>query len=149
MYDSIYILISWHEEGHFNHLHLLEEIGQGSFGVVHKAIWRGKIVAAKVVRAEAGTNAHKTILSEMEAIRHDQYSEARRHISLLIIGNNLFLYRSINHPNILSLIGAMTVNNGPTIALITNYVRGHNLFYMIFNDEVQVKAVIIMLMCHA
>ncbi len=58
-------------EKHFNHLHLLEEIGQGTFRVVHKAIWRGKIVAAKVVRVEAGTTARNTLLTEMEAIRCD------------------------------------------------------------------------------
>ena len=28
---------------------LLEEIGRGSFGVVHRAVWRGTIVAAKVL----------------------------------------------------------------------------------------------------
>ena len=28
---------------------LLDIIGQGSFGVVHRAIWRGSMVAAKVI----------------------------------------------------------------------------------------------------
>ncbi len=50
-------------EKHFNHLHLLEEIGQGTFGVVHKAIWRGKIVGV-----EAGTTARNTLLTEMKAV---------------------------------------------------------------------------------
>ena len=30
-------------------LRLLEVVGEGAFGIVHKACWRGCIVAAKVV----------------------------------------------------------------------------------------------------
>ena len=30
-------------------LHLIEVVGEGAFGVVHKACWRGCVVAAKVV----------------------------------------------------------------------------------------------------
>ncbi len=30
-------------------LHLLAVIGNGAFGVIHKAIWKGSIVAAKVI----------------------------------------------------------------------------------------------------
>lgn len=37
-------------------LHLLELVGEGAFGVVHKACWRGCIVAAKVVPWPVGSN---------------------------------------------------------------------------------------------
>lgn len=47
----------------------MDEIGRGSFGTVYKALWRGSIVAAKVVPAERGTRAHQTLLSEIEIIR--------------------------------------------------------------------------------
>jgi hypothetical protein len=30
-------------------LRLLEVVGEGAFGIVHKACWRGCIVAAKVI----------------------------------------------------------------------------------------------------
>ncbi len=33
----------------YTELRLLEEIGRGSFGVVHRAIWRGTSVAAKIL----------------------------------------------------------------------------------------------------
>lgn len=32
-----------------NHVRLINEIGRGTYGVVHKAIWRGIVVAAKVL----------------------------------------------------------------------------------------------------
>ncbi len=30
-------------------MRILEELGRGSFGVVHRAIWRGTLVAAKIL----------------------------------------------------------------------------------------------------
>ena len=30
-------------------LRMIEEIGQGAFGRVYKAVWRGSVVAAKVI----------------------------------------------------------------------------------------------------
>ncbi len=33
----------------YTELRLLEELGRGSFGVVHRAIWRGTSVAAKIL----------------------------------------------------------------------------------------------------
>ena len=39
-------------------LRLISIIGQGNFGIVHKAIWRGSLVAAKVIQIpEGGTLA--------------------------------------------------------------------------------------------
>ena len=33
---------------------LLDEIGRGSFGMVHRGIWKGTLVAAKVVPCHVG-----------------------------------------------------------------------------------------------
>lgn len=33
-----------------NKLRLLNLVGQGSFGMVHRAVWRGVVVAAKVIQ---------------------------------------------------------------------------------------------------
>lgn len=35
--------------GDFDEVKLLSIIGQGSFGTVHRALWRGMMVAAKVI----------------------------------------------------------------------------------------------------
>ena len=37
-------------------MHLLEVVGEGAFGVVYKACWRGCVVAAKVVPRPVDTN---------------------------------------------------------------------------------------------
>ena len=47
-------------------LHILEEIGQGAFGRVYKAVWRGTIVAAKEVRTSGN---QKILENEMSVYR--------------------------------------------------------------------------------
>lgn len=46
---------------------LLEVIGSGSYGVVHKAVWRGSIVAAKVINAPEPAKA--VALREIDAFK--------------------------------------------------------------------------------
>ena len=46
-----------------NKLHFLEVIGRGSFGVVHKAVWRGITVAAKVMSIIGNEKSVQTELS--------------------------------------------------------------------------------------
>ena len=41
----------------FCDLKLVGVIGEGTFGVVHKAIWRGTIVAAKVINVPCGSGS--------------------------------------------------------------------------------------------
>lgn len=41
----------------FNDLKLVQVIGEGTFGVVHKAIWRGTVVAAKVINMPCGSKS--------------------------------------------------------------------------------------------
>jgi len=41
--------IQFYYIGDFDDLKLLSIIGQGSFGTVHRALWRGMMVAAKVI----------------------------------------------------------------------------------------------------
>ena len=47
-------------------LHLVEVVGEGAFGVVHKACWRGSIVAAKVVPCPVET---KICSKELENLK--------------------------------------------------------------------------------
>ena len=46
---------------------LLEVIGHGTYGQVHKAVWRGKIVAAKVIPAPSINQ--KIIDNELSVLR--------------------------------------------------------------------------------
>ena len=52
-------------------LHLVKIIGQGTFGTVHKAIWRGSLVAAKVINIPAGSVG--TVKGEIQAIGYVYY----------------------------------------------------------------------------
>ena len=50
-------------------LDCVEEIGRGTYGVVHKALWRGTVVAAKVLCTP--TTAHEEdIIKEIESFRY-------------------------------------------------------------------------------
>ena len=67
-------------------LTLIEEIGRGSYGLVHKAVWRGTIVAAKVINISSST---QSALNEFKVLR---YSLAVI-LSLIISGQcNLIIY---------------------------------------------------------
>ena len=48
-----------------NTVRLLDMVGQGSFGAVHKAVWRGCLVAAKIIQ----TQEKKKIKDEVEKYR--------------------------------------------------------------------------------
>jgi serine/threonine protein kinase len=91
-----------------NELHIIEEIGRGGFGCVSKAIWRGSIVAAKEVPTAGNAK---------------------------VLENELAVYRSLNHPNLLSLLG--TMQRPQSLVLIMNYVRGQSLHNVIFGDGPQ------------
>lgn len=45
--------------GVFENVKLLSVIGQGSFGTVHRALWRGILVAAKVIPTSVTNNKDK------------------------------------------------------------------------------------------
>lgn len=49
-------------------LTLIDEIGRGSYGVVHKALWRGSVVAAKVLSIPTYTSA-QSARNEAEILR--------------------------------------------------------------------------------
>ena len=45
----------------------------------------------------------------------------------------IYMYRSLNHPNLLSLLG--TIQRPHSIILIMNYVRGRSLHTIIFDSD--------------
>ena len=52
-----------------DYVKFIEEIGRGTYGVVHKAVWRGSVVAAKVLCTP--TIAHEEdIIKEIESFRY-------------------------------------------------------------------------------
>ena len=46
---------------------LINEIGQGSFGTVYKSVWRGSVIATKVIQLQSGEDTSK-ILGEVEKL---------------------------------------------------------------------------------
>ena len=74
---------------------IIEQVGQGAFGHVYKAAWRGTIVAAKDIPI-AG---NKRILeNELSVYRYD-WLKAYWIILLYLYTLN---QRSLNHPNLLN-----------------------------------------------
>ena len=51
-------------------LQLCDKVGEGTFGVVYKALYKKKVVAAKIVLCERGTKGYKMIITESEMIRY-------------------------------------------------------------------------------
>ncbi len=74
--------------------------GEGEFGVVHKAIWNGTVVAAKVLK---GSDA----------------------IALGDFRGELDVLRRVHHPNAVQFLGAQTANQ--PFVLVTELMYGKSL----------------------
>ncbi len=55
--------------GQSDAIRLLDVIGKGSFGVVHRAIWRGSLVAAKVLPMGGVRSEVEAMIREVDACR--------------------------------------------------------------------------------
>ncbi|KAK7081699.1 Mitogen-activated protein kinase kinase kinase 7, partial [Halocaridina rubra] len=59
------------EEIDIREICFLESIGKGSFGVVHKALWRGLTVAVKKVETESEVNAFYNEVQQLARVQHE------------------------------------------------------------------------------
>ena len=95
-------------------LQLLEVIGQGSFGTVRVASWRGSLIAAKVVPVQVSEAA--SLAAEIDILRYVLLSEMFSH----------YYYSKLQHPNLRSLLGVQNVNKNNGIAILSLLIRGSN-----------------------
>ncbi|XP_043718271.1 probable serine/threonine-protein kinase DDB_G0282963 isoform X2 [Telopea speciosissima] len=94
-------MIDW--EINWEDLHLGEEIGQGSFGVVYRGIWNGSDVALKVYFAN---EYHEGILLDY-----------KKEIGIML---------RLRHPNVLLFMGA--VYSPERLAIVTEFLPRGSLF---------------------
>lgn len=87
-----------------------DEIGHGSFGLVHKALWRGTEVAVKRLPRESIAEPQVLVEFMKEA----------------------FIMRQLRHPNVLQVLGVCT--DPPCI--IMEYMPRGSLFQLIHNQNV-------------
>ncbi|KAG2651314.1 hypothetical protein PVAP13_1NG279000 [Panicum virgatum] len=94
------LIIPWCE------LVLKEKIGAGSFGTVHRADWNGSDVAVKIL---------------MEQDFHpERLKEFLREVAIM---------RSLRHPNIVLLMGAVT--QPPNLSIVTEYLSRGSLYRLL------------------
>ncbi|CAD6342472.1 unnamed protein product [Miscanthus lutarioriparius] len=94
------LIIPWSE------LVLKEKIGAGSFGTVHRADWNGSDVAVKIL---------------MEQDFHpERLKEFLREVAIM---------RSLRHPNIVLLMGAVT--QPPNLSVVTEYLSRGSLYRLL------------------
>ncbi|CAD6250831.1 unnamed protein product [Miscanthus lutarioriparius] len=94
------LIIPWSE------LVLKEKIGTGSFGTVHRADWNGSDVAVKIL---------------MEQDFHPEHlKEFLREVAIM---------RSLRHPNIVLLMGAVT--QPPNLSIVTEYLSRGSLYRLL------------------
>lgn len=53
-----------------NEVRLLKIIGQGSFGTVHQAFWRGSLVAVKVIQVTPRDTKSTRVNTEIQILRY-------------------------------------------------------------------------------
>ncbi|XP_078157230.1 protein kinase superfamily protein isoform X1 [Carex rostrata] len=89
---------------------LKEKIGAGSFGIVHHADWNGSDVAVKIL---------------MEQDFHsEQLKEFLREVAIM---------KSLRHPNIVLLMGAVT--QPPHLSIVTEYLSRGSLYRLLYKPN--------------
>ncbi|XP_068203164.1 mitogen-activated protein kinase kinase kinase 7-like isoform X3 [Palaemon carinicauda] len=94
------------EQIDINEIEFLESIGKGSFGVVHKAVWRGHTVAVKRVETESEVNAF-----------HNEVQQLAR----------------VNHENIIHLYGACMSDSHK--CLVIEFADGGSLYHLLHSSH--------------
>jgi len=115
-------------------LHVMEVIEMDSFGQVSKGIWCGSVVAAKEIPTVGN---QKSLQNELNVYRYENILWSQLFGFAFKVVN--FIRRTLNHPNILSLLGIITRKE--SVVLITKFVRGNNLHNVIFNSNKAVSAI--------
>jgi len=97
----------------YEELTLGKKLGEGAFGIVYKAKWRGIAVAVKELKYQ---NLNDEVLEEF-----------RKEISIL---------GKLRHPNVVLFMGACT--QGPHLCMVTEFLAGGNLFEL-FHEQATPK----------
>ncbi|XP_027363896.1 serine/threonine-protein kinase CTR1-like [Abrus precatorius] len=98
----------------WSELILKENIGTGSFGTVLRADWRGSDVAVKILKAQGFDS--------------ERFEEFLKEVSLM---------RSLRHPNIVLLMGA--VIQPPKLSIVTEYLSRGSLFELLRMPNVELS----------
>ncbi|KAM7263566.1 hypothetical protein ACFE04_001249 [Oxalis oulophora] len=98
----------------WSELFINEKIGEGSFGAVHRAIWRGSEVAVKIL-----------IEKEFHA---ERFNEFLREVAIL---------KCLRHPNIVLFMGAVT--QPPNLSIVTEYLSRGSLYKLLHTPNAKVK----------
>jgi len=97
----------------YKELTLEQKIGEGGFGEVYRAKWRGTTVAVKTLKHK-GPSSH---FSPEEAERY------KREVSIL---------RALNHPNLVLFLGACLE---PKLCMVSEFMFGGSLFDLLYKKK--------------
>jgi len=97
----------------YDELELEQKIGEGGFGEVYRAKWRGTTVAVKTLK-------HKGPSSHFSAEEVERY---KREVSIL---------RALNHPNLVLFLGASLE---PVLCMISEFMFGGSLYDLLYKKK--------------
>ncbi|CAK9299063.1 unnamed protein product [Gordionus sp. m RMFG-2023] len=98
-------IIPFVEQIEFSELNIFEIVGHGTYGTVHKAIWKHKVVAVKMFEDKM---EKKSFISEIQQLSR------------------------VNHPNIIKLYGA---NTKSIVYLVMEYAENGSLYNILHSNK--------------
>ena len=110
-------------------------IGEGGFGQVFRATWRGTTVAVKVLKQRTGHRSHAAGALQRGGMSDGPYGNGATRLSADMVNRfsqEVSILRSLHHPNLVLFLGASVA---PRLCMVSEYMEGGSLYELLYKKK--------------